>query len=113
MLAVEAIGSLSMWAPIPLAWVWVAARVYEATGSLLAAGITALLGLLGTTLLAMAALTRVDTVWVRLRRRAGYEQKEGALNQIVVVSATLGLLAFTVWYYLLSKAYIIPFMPSQ
>ena len=82
-------------------------------GVALAAGITALLGLMVTTLLAMAALTRIDALWVALRRRAGHDQAEGALTQIVVVSATFGLLAFTVWYYLLSKAYIIPFMPSQ
>src|SRR5439155_9134854 len=48
-LAVEAIGSLLMWAPIPLAWLWVGSRVYNATGSLAADGGVAILGFLATT----------------------------------------------------------------
>ena len=109
--AVEVIGSLSMWAPIPLAWMWVGARVYDATGSIAADGGVALLGFLATTILAMAALNRLDRFWVALRRRAGHDQAHGALTQVVVVSATLGLLAFFLWYYVLTHAFIIPFMP--
>jgi hypothetical protein len=112
-LAVEAIGSLLMWAPLPLAWMWVGGKVYNATGSLAADGTVALLGFLVTMSLTMAALNRLDTVWIDLRRQAGHRQEQGALTQVVVVSATLGLLGFFVWYYLLSDAYIIPFMPSQ
>jgi hypothetical protein len=59
------------------------------------------------------ALARVDSLWVQLRCRAGYRQREGALNRVVVVSATLGLAAFAVWYYLLSNAFVLPFMPRQ
>src|SRR4051812_32317064 len=32
-LALEIVGSLMIWAPIPVAWIWVGARVYDATGS--------------------------------------------------------------------------------
>jgi hypothetical protein len=63
--------------------------------------------------LAVAALTRTDRAWVALRRRAGHDQRQGALTRAVVVSATFGLLAFFVWYYILTHAFIIPFMPSQ
>jgi multisubunit Na+/H+ antiporter MnhB subunit len=112
-LAVEAIGSLLMWAPIPLAWIWVGARAYDATGSLVAGGGVALLGFAATVTLAMAALARLDRVWVALRRRAGHDQADGALTQVVVVSATLGLLLFLVWYYVLTNAFVIPFMPSR
>lgn len=113
LLAVEAIGSLSMWAPIPIAWFWIGARVYDATGSIAADMGVALLGFLATMILVMAALTRIDRVWVALRRRVGHDQAEGALTQVVIASATLGLLAFLVWYYVIGKAYVIPFMPLQ
>ncbi len=112
-LVVEAIGALLMWAPIPLAWIWVGARAYDATGSLVAGGGVALLGFAATVTLAMAALARLDRVWVALRRRAGHDQDQGALTQVVVVSATLGLLLFLVWYYILTNAFVIPFMPSR
>jgi hypothetical protein len=103
LLALEALGSLVMWAGIPLAWLWIGGRAYSATGSLgLDLGI-AFLGFVLTLFLVLSGL----------RRRAGYEQKEGALSQVVTVSATLALVLFTAWYYLFSHAYVIPFMPSN
>lgn len=110
-LLAEAVGSLAMWSVIPLACIWVAARVYEATDSLLAAGVVALIGLAGIESLAAKGLTRLDLFWVSLRRRAGHEQRGGVLTRIVVATATLGLLGFYLWYYVLSNAFVIPFMP--
>jgi len=77
-----------------------------------AAGSVPLLGLGATEGIAVKALTRIDMGWLTLRRQAGHDQAQGALTRVVVVSATLGLIAFFVWYYLLSHAFIIPFMPS-
>src|SRR4051812_49469386 len=83
-----------MWLPLPLAWVWIGAQAFGLTGSLLAGGGVALLGFLATTLLVMKGLARIDTAWVGLRRQSGHAQAKGALTQVVVVSATLGLLLF-------------------
>jgi hypothetical protein len=113
LLAVEAIGSLSIWALIPLAWLWIGGRVYTATGSLGADLGVAFFGFVATTIAVIVALNRVDGVWVALRRRAGHEQPQGALPQLVVASATLGIVLFVLWYYLFSSAYVLPFMPSQ
>lgn len=102
-----------MWAPLPVAWFWVGARAFEATGSVAASGSVILLGLLATVVLMMKALARLDNKWIVLRRRAGHDQAQGALTQVVVASATAGLLVFSVWYWFLSDAYLIPFMPNQ
>jgi hypothetical protein len=112
-LAVEALGSLLMWAGVPLAWLWIGGRVYAATSSLAADALVAFLGFVATICLLMYALRRLDLVWIELRQRAGYEQEEGALTQVVVISATLALITFTAWYYLFSHAYVLPFMPSS
>jgi hypothetical protein len=112
-LALEAIGSLLMWAPIPLAWMWIGGQVFSATGSLAADGAVAFLGFMATTWLAMSALNRLDAIWVSLRCKAGHDQKQGALTHVVVVSATLGILAFLLWYYVIERAFVLPFMPSQ
>jgi hypothetical protein len=109
----EAIGSLAMWAAIPLAWLWIGGRVYSLTGSLGADAGVAFFGFVGTLFLALAGLRRLDRGWIALRRRAGYDQEEGALPQVVTVSATLALLTFFAWYYFFSHAYVIPFMPSS
>ena len=111
-LAAEVVGSLMMWAPIPIAWVWVGARVYDATGSFAAGGCVWFLGFLATLTLAAAALNRIDRLWVVLRRRAGHDQADGALTQVVVVSATLAIGLFLFWFYVIGQAFVIPFMPS-
>ena len=113
LLAAETLGTLLLWAPLPFAWIWIGGRVYAATGSLFLDGAVALTGFAASALLAMRGLARVDRTWIALRRRAGYAQSDGALTQVVVVSATLGLAGFLVWYYVLSHAFILPFMPSQ
>jgi hypothetical protein len=60
----------------------------------------------------MEALARLDRLWVALRRRAGHDQAQGVLTRVVVVSATLGLLAFFLWYYVIGGAFVIRFMPT-
>jgi hypothetical protein len=113
LLGLEAIGSLAMWAAIPLAWLWIGGRVYSLTGSLgLDIGV-AFAGFVGTLFLVLTLLRHLDAGWIALRRRAGYEQEEGALPQVVTISATLALGLFIGWYYLFSHAYVIPFMPSN
>ena len=112
-LAAEAFGTLLLWAPLPFAWIWIGGRIYALTGSLFADGAVALLGFSLSAWMAMRGLARLDQAWISLRRQAGYAQPEGALTQVVVVSATLGIGAFLLWYYLFSKAFILPFMPSQ
>jgi hypothetical protein len=113
LVAVEAIGAVSIWAPIPVAWVWIGARVYGATASLLAAGFVTLLGILASTVVVLRVLARVDGTWIAIRRRTGHDQAEGALTQVVVITATLGIVAFLVWYYVLAGAFILPFMPND
>jgi ABC-type nitrate/sulfonate/bicarbonate transport system permease component len=111
LLATEIAGFLSMLAPVPLAWMWVGARVYEVTGSLLADMVVAFGGFFLTLALTMDALNRVDRGWVDLRRKAGHDQRQGALTQVVVVTTTFALIAFWIWFHILSNAFIIPFMP--
>jgi hypothetical protein len=112
-LAIEALGTLLMWAPIPLAWLWIGGRVYSVTGSLGADLAVAFGGFIATTLLAVKILHRVDGLWIALRRRSGHDQETGALPQVAVISGTFGMIAFLLWYYLLAKAFIMPFMPSH
>jgi hypothetical protein len=112
-LGLECVGSLAMWAAIPLAWLWIGGRIYSLTGSLGADVFVAFAGFVATLLLVVYMLRRLDAGWIALRRRAGYEQEEGALPQVITISATLALGLFIGWYYLFSHAYVIPFMPSN
>jgi hypothetical protein len=109
---IEVLGAFIMWLPNPVAWLWVGARTYDATQRISLGGLAALIGILISTTLLMMILTRLDMRWVVLRRRAGREQKDGALTQVVVVSATLALAAFYVWQ-VMNQAFIMPFMPMN
>ena len=112
-LVLEAVGSLAMWAAIPLAWLWIGGRVYALTGSLAADAAVAFFGFVGTLLVMLSVLRRLDRGWIALRRQAGYEQEDGALSQVVTVSVTFALVVFFAWYYFFSDAYVLPFMPSS
>jgi len=48
-----------------------------------------------------------------LRFAGGTVARRRTHRTVVIGAATLGLIAFFVWYYALSNAYIIPFMPSR
>ena len=111
-LGLEVFGSFLMWAPIPVGWIWVAARIVDSTGSVALGGGAALAGLAVTTSLMVALLSRVDRVWISLRRRAGHDQAQGALSQVVVVSVTLVIVGFMIWS-ISNRAVIIPFMPNK
>jgi hypothetical protein len=109
----EIVGMVVLWSLVPLAWIWTGKQVGAATGSLMASLSAAFLGFVASVVVIARILQRVDALWIALRRRAGYEQKQGALTQVVVVSTALGLLAFYVWFYLLSNAFVITFMPTH
>jgi hypothetical protein len=113
LLMAEVIGCLLMWIAIPVGWMWIAARVYEATLSIAADLGVALAGFIVTTALAMSALNRIDGLWVEMRQRAGHEQREGALTRIVVVTFGLGFAAFYVWFHFIEQAFILRFMPTS
>lgn len=112
-LAVEATGIVFMWAAVPLLWIWIGAGVFELTGSLMGDLTVAFLGIVATEIAMIVALSRLDGTWIDLRRRAGYPQAEGALSHLTVISVIFGLIAFYLWFYVLSDAFIIPFMPSH
>lgn len=112
LLTAEVLGMALMWTGIPFAWFWVGSKIGAATGSLSASAGIAFLGFVASVVVIARVLQRVDGYWVELRRRAGHQTTQGPLGQVVVISMTLGIAVFLVWYYLLSKAFILPFMPS-
>jgi hypothetical protein len=111
-LTLEVLGALMMWGPIPVAWVWVGARAYDATGSFVAGASAWFLGFAVTLWIVAGALARLDRIWIRLRQRAGDARADGVMTQVIVVTATFALAAFFLWFYVIGKAFVIPFMPS-
>ena len=101
-LAVETLLCISLWGPQPMAWLWVGSQVDYWTDSVVAGIVTAFVGMIATLFITLAIAKRLDHAWRLVRRAAGYEQKEGALNAIFVVSFLIAGSAFLFWFFILT-----------
>ena len=80
LLFVETILCVSLWGPQPVAWLWVGSQADYKFDSVEAGIAVAFVGMIATLFLTLAIAKRVDHAWRLVRRAAGYEQREGALN---------------------------------
>lgn len=109
-LAIMFIGSLVLWIGLPVGCLYLGSRVQDATRSLgaavvammvaVVAGIVALVPLLGW-------LDRKHSEILAARGRRVHGQ--ATLENVMVVSATLALLGFGIWFFFLSGATPLPF----
>jgi hypothetical protein len=51
-----------------------------------------------TLMLTLVLLVRLDAIWKVVRRAAGFDQREGALPRIFMVTAIVAALAFGFWF---------------
>jgi hypothetical protein len=98
LLFVETVLCVSLWGPQPLGWLWVGSQVNYWTNSVSAGISSAFVGMLFTLFITLAVAKRVDHAWRLVRRAAGHEQREGALNKIFVISLVIAVSAFTFWF---------------
>jgi len=96
-LVVMGLVAASFWGPIPMAWLWVGAQVQYRTDSVGLAILLAFVGMLFTLLLGLAAMRRLDQLWILARRAAGHDQKQGMIGPVFAVAAVIGASAFTFW----------------
>jgi hypothetical protein len=97
-LVLECLACLTLWGPQPLAWLWVGSQVNYQTGSVTLGIAVAFAGMIGTLMLTLAALARLDRLWRILRRAAGYEQQQGVLVRIFASTAIVAGAAFAFWF---------------
>ena len=89
--------NLTFWGPLPIAWLWVASQVQYLTDNVFV-GITAgFIGLIGSLLLGLVILKRLDSAWILVRRAAGYDQRQGRMGAIFAICCVVGTIAFTFW----------------
>jgi hypothetical protein len=102
LLFVEGLLCLSLWGPQPIAWMWVGSQVDYATGSLFMGIVAAFFGMVATLFITVALARRVDHAWKLVRRAAGYEQKNGALERIFIITAGIAVVGFTFWFLIIA-----------
>ena len=101
LLFLETILCVSLWGPQPIAWLWVGSQVDYQMDSVTAGIVAAFVGMLFTLFVTLAIVKRIDYAWRLVRRAAGYEQREGMLNRIFVVSILIAGSAFLVWFFVI------------
>jgi hypothetical protein len=103
------VGSVGLWLGTPLLWLWVGSQVQGATDSLSAAlaamfaGVLIWVVLLAWLLAILSGLHRDHVI-----ARAGIDPGHLMLERVLVVSATIVLVVFGVWFFLLAGASPIP-----
>jgi len=89
--------NLSFWGPLPAGWLWIASQVQYLTDSVSAGILAGFAGLMGTLVVGLIALKRLDVAWILVRRAAGYDQRQGRLVPIFAATCIVGTIAFTFW----------------
>ena len=102
LLAIETVLCLSLWGPQPIGWMWVGSQVDYATGSLFLGIVTAFAGMVATLFITVAFARRVDHAWKLVRRAVGYEQKNGALERIFIITAGIAVVGFAFWFLIIA-----------
>jgi hypothetical protein len=98
-LTAETLLCLTVWGPQPVAWLWVGSQIDYQTDSIELAIVTAFAGMLLTLMVTLALAKQLDHAWKLVRRAAGYEQKQGALEWIFVITLTIAGTAFAIWFF--------------
>lgn len=101
LLTVETLLCVSLWGPQPMAWLWVGSQVDYQTESIALAITVAFVGMIATLFITLAIAVRVDHAWKLVRRAAGYEQREGALNRIFIIALLIVGTAFLFWFFII------------
>ena len=97
-LVAETLLCTTLWGPQPAAWLWLGSQLYHETDSIGLAILVAFVGMLATILGTLKLTMWLDRMWKIVRRAGGFEQKEGMLERIFVISMALAGLAFLIWF---------------
>ena len=100
-LVVETLVCLTLWGPQPAAWLWVGSQVDYHAGSVSLGIAVAFAGMIASLMLTLVLAVRLDAIWKVVRRAAGYDQRDGALSRIFMVTAVVAAIAFGFWFLIL------------
>jgi hypothetical protein len=100
-LVLETLLCLSLFGPQPLAWLWIGSQAEYVTGYVTVGISTAMIGTLASLMFTMVIAKRLDHAWKLVRRAGGHHQERGALERIFVVSATIAVIGFGCWFFLI------------
>jgi hypothetical protein len=110
MISIMFVGSLVLWVGMPLAALFVGSKVQAATDSL-GAAMVAMLGMVIVSLLMLLPLLGwLNRKHMELRVARGHQDLgNAALEGVLVVSATIAVVGFGIWFFFFAGASPLPF----
>lgn len=100
MLAMMFAGALALWIGVPLLWLYIGSRVQEATGSVGAAIGLMMVGAVVTIGVMVMLLARLNEAYEHVREARGLENYgQVPLESVLVVSATVAIVLFGIWFF--------------
>lgn len=107
--AIMFLGSLALWLGTPLLWLWVGSQVQGATSSLSLALLVMAVGVLATVWLAAKLLSRLSELYRANAVTRGHDDPGHAvLETVLIASAGVAIVVFSVWFLLFAGASPIP-----
>lgn len=100
-LVAETLLLMTLWGPQPAAWLWVGSQLDYLTSSVEVGIVSAFAGMILTLMGTLAIAKRLDHAWKLTRRAAGYDQRDGAIERIFIVSIAVGVSAFCIWLFVI------------
>lgn len=98
-LVIMVVGSLVLWVGVPAGWLWIGSQVQGETGDVGAAILVMMAGVLVSVLVVVLALVRLNRLHEHMREARGLPVSSySVLERVLVVTAGLALVAFTIWF---------------
>lgn len=101
MLAAITLLCLLCWGPIPLACLWLGSQANYLSGSVSLGILASFVALFALLFGALSLMKRADSIWILVRRAAGYDQRTGVLGRIFAITAVVCAVAFMLWFLVL------------
>ena len=107
--AIMIIGSLVLWIGTPLLWLWLGSQIQGATASLGASVGATFAGAVLTIVLVAGVLSKLSNVYrANCVARGQDDPGHFVLEVVLVISASVTLVAFVVWFFFLAGAEPLP-----
>jgi hypothetical protein len=108
-LLIMLVGSLVLWVGAPLLWLWLGSQIEAKTASVGAAIGAAFLGAVLTIVLLAGVLSKLSNFYRANRVARGLDDPgHFVLEVVLVVSASVALFGFVVWFFFLAGAEPLP-----
>ena len=102
------VGSLVLWVGVPVGWLWIGSRLEPSSGLATAVGVM-MIGMLLSIAVLVTFLAWVNRKHVELQEARGVRIGTAtALELVLVASAVLAIVVFTVWFFGFSGSSPVP-----